>query len=304
MGTASDRRWRQRAALVPLVVLLLAGWLLACSSGDDPAGEGSAGPGPTGPTAADPPAEVVWAVGDGADGSREAKQVAGLIDESGVDRFLYLGDVYERGTPAEFESGYEPVYGRFDEIAEPTPGNHEWPLYAKGYGPYWKKVTGERQPDHYAFELGGWQLLSLNSEGPHDPESEQVAWLRRKVEAPGTCRLAFWHSPRYTAGTVHPERPDLEPFWSALVGKAAIVLTGHDHNMQRFEPIDGLTELIAGAGGHGHYPLAEDERLAFGNDTDYGALRLELQPGLASFRFVAADGRTLDSGTVPCEPLA
>jgi hypothetical protein len=59
---------------------------------------------------------------------------------------------------------------------------------------------------------------------------------------------------------------------------------------------------VAGAGGRGIYQIKPEERasLAFANDTDYGALRLSLKPGRADYRFVAVDGRTLDSGTVRC----
>jgi hypothetical protein len=60
-----------------------------------------------------------------------------MVSSHRVDRLLYLGDVYESGTAAEFESNYRPLYGRFDSIAAPTIGNHEWPNVATGYVPYW-----------------------------------------------------------------------------------------------------------------------------------------------------------------------
>ena len=43
-------------------------------------------------------AQTVWAVGDGADSDSQDDALAGRIQGSGVDRFLYLGDVYETGT--------------------------------------------------------------------------------------------------------------------------------------------------------------------------------------------------------------
>ncbi len=74
--------------------------------------------------------------------------------------------------------------------------------------------------------------------------------------------------------------------------------------MQRFEPMSGTTQFISGAGGHSHYGVHEDDaRLAFSNDTDYGALRLELARGAASWRFVTVDGETVDSGRLRCRPL-
>lgn len=282
--------------LVAIAALVLAGavaLLVATRIGGDDAPASGGVPGRA----------VVWAVGDGADGGTPAREVADLIAEDGLDRLLYLGDVYETGSAEEFETKYEPIYGRFADITEPTPGNHDWPSHEVGYDPYWAEVKEREQPSYYSFELAGWQILSLNSQDAHEPGSPQLRWLRGELSAPGTCRLAFWHSPRYSAGRgEHGDQPDVEPFWSALEGHTSVVVNAHDHNMQRFAPIRDITELVAGAGGNKLYPLApDDDRPAFANDTDFGALRLELGPGLARFRFVTADGRTLDEGTVPCE---
>jgi predicted phosphodiesterase len=245
---------------------------------------------------------VVWAVGDGADGKQPAKALARRIARGRPDRFLYLGDVYEHGTYKEFREHYHPVYGRFAKKTSATPGNHDWPRHRTGYDRYWKRITGRRPPRYYEFSLAGWQILSLNSEGPHEPGSAQVRWLERQVRSPGTCRLAFWHTPRYSAGTVHRDQAHIAPLWDALRGRAALVVNGHEHNLQRLKAIDGITELIAGAGGHRHYPVNHDDpRLAFADDRHYGALRLVLRPGRAGFAFIDRRGRRLDSGRVSCE---
>ena len=70
--------------------------------------------------------------------------------------------------------------------------------------------------------------------------------------------------------------------------------------MQRFKPIDGITEFVSGAGGAGLYALRADDRVAFADGREYGALRLVLTPGAADYAFVAADGRVLDHGTIRC----
>jgi acid phosphatase type 7 len=244
---------------------------------------------------------IVWAVGDGADGGDDAKALADRIAGSRVDLFLYLGDVYERGTASEFARNYAPVYGRFASKTAPTPGNHEWNRHAEGYDPYWQGVTGKDPPAFYSFSLAGWQILSLNSEDAHGPKSAQVRWLRRQLRSPGTCRLAFWHRPRYSAGTNHGDQDDVETLWSTLSGRARIVVNGHEHDMQRHEPRDGMIEFVSGAGGKSHYDLDFGyPGLAFGNDSDWGALRLELRPGTARFAFVTTAGSTLDSGTITC----
>jgi hypothetical protein len=70
--------------------------------------------------------------------------------------------------------------------------------------------------------------------------------------------------------------------------------------MQRLKPRDGIVEFVSGAGGHERHNAWADSRTAFVNDRDWGALRLRLEPGRATYRFVAVDGRTLDSGKVQC----
>jgi hypothetical protein len=257
-----------------------------------------------------PDRALLWAVGDGADGSAAARSVVSRMKRKRFDRVLYLGDVYGAGllsaalgdgSAADFDERYDPVYGAFAARTAPTPGNHEWPRRADGYEPYWREVHGSPPPAFYDFDVAGWRLLSLNSEAPHGEDSAQVRWLRTRLRAPGTCRLAFWHRPRYNAGR-HRDEPGVAALWNALRGHASIVVAGHDHNMQRFRPVGGIAQYVSGAGGHGRYPLRADRRLAFGNDSDYGALRIELSPGRARLAFVSADGRILDVSTVRCTP--
>jgi hypothetical protein len=158
-------------------------------------------------------------------------------------------------------------------------------------------------PSYYAREAGGWEILSMNSQVPHGAGSRQLRWLRARLRRPGTCRLAFWHRPRFSAGTVHGDQPDVAPFWRALAGHARLILGAHDHDSQRFRRRDGITQFVAGAGGRSLYPLRSDRRLAFGDARRPAALRLSLSPGVARFAFVASSGRVLDRGSARCRTL-
>lgn len=243
---------------------------------------------------------TVWAVGDGADGGAPARALARRIVAARPALFLYLGDVYETGSAAEFAAAYRPVYGALDRRTAPTPGNHEWDARATGYDPYWARALGGTLPPWYAVRIAGWQLLSLNSEAPHDTGDQQVRWLRRQLRGTATCRLAFWHRPRFNAG-LHGDQRDVAPLWDALSGKAVLVLNGHDHSSQRLHPSSGITELIAGGGGHLPYPVNPlDRRLAYAATGTPAALRLRLRPGRADVAFVDARGAVLDHTTVRC----
>jgi acid phosphatase type 7 len=242
----------------------------------------------------------VWAVGDGGNGTHEAKRLAAQIAKDRPKRVIYLGDVYEHGTADDFRARFATVYGALAARMEPTPGNHDWPAHATGYDPYWRNVKQRRVPHHYAFSLGGWRLLSLNSETPGD--SAQLAFARRELaRAKGNCVIAFWHRPRIDAGLHRDEAPAVDPLWRVVKGRAALVLSGHDHNLQRFRPIGGTEQLVVGAGGRERYNVDEgDSRLAWSDDRVDGALRMRLAPGIARLSFVAASGEVLDRTTVRC----
>jgi hypothetical protein len=96
------------------------------------------------------------------------------------------------------------------------------------------------------------------------------------------------------------------------VSGVEIVIAGHDHNYQRWEPLDaaggpdlsGTTQLVVGTGGHGIQTfVGEDERVEVSVDEKgaYGALRLELFPDSARFTFITIDSKTRDAGDIPCD---
>jgi predicted phosphodiesterase len=244
----------------------------------------------------------VWVLGDGGSRNTAARKLARMIRRARPDLFIYLGDVYPSGRAVDFRQAYAPLYGRLKRRTLATPGNHDWPNARRGYLPYWHHALGRPLPSYYATRAGGWRILSLNSELLGRAMRRQVRWLRRQVAAPGSCRLAFWHRPRFSAG-LHGDARDLDPLWRAAEGRVALVLSGHDHDMQQFKPQGGTTQLVSGAGGDSRYRLHRDPRLVFGNSSREGALRLSLQPGRASFAFVAS-GRVLHRGRVSCRPAS
>jgi Calcineurin-like phosphoesterase len=238
----------------------------------------------------------IWAVGD-ADPPRAAS-VARLIRRTDPDRILYLGDVYPRGKRDDFRRWAKPFGGLVNRMA-PTPGNHDWPEAREGYEPFWREVTGETPPTYYSFTAGGWEILSVN--GEHSEQRAVENWLRDRVKSGGDCRIAFWHRPRLTAGRHEGGDHRAEEYWEAIQGRARIIVNGHDHNMQRMRERDGIVEFVSGAGGRHLYSVNEnDPRLAFADDTHYGALRLQLSRGTARWRFVSAKGRALKSGVLRC----
>jgi len=91
------------------------------------------------------------------------EQTADLV--SGIPGTVFtLGDnVYENGTPDEFQNCYAPSWGRFSDRPRPAPGNHDYnTLAAAGYFGYFGAAAHPVE-GYYSYERGGWHILALNS---------------------------------------------------------------------------------------------------------------------------------------------
>ncbi len=255
---------------------------------------------------------VVAAVGDGAGGETSETNVTNVIAGWNPNLFLYLGDVYEKGTPTEFYNWYrgsDTFYGRFNPITNPTIGNHEYENgAAPGYFDYWDNI-----PHYYSYNVGGWHLISLDSTGQFAqtaPGTPQYQWLASDLNAnTQPCTLVYYHHPLYNIGE-EGETTSLAPIWSLLAQHSVdLVVNGHDHTYQRWTPLDGsgnpdatgVTEIITGTGGHALGVFTRNDSRVAASSLEFGALRLDLNQGGAGFQFVNTQGVTRDSGSIPCD---
>jgi hypothetical protein len=262
---------------------------------------------------------VFAATGDGASGRAQADQVVSLIDSWQPNLFAFLGDVYEKGTTTEFRNWYGPSgtsWGSFRPITNPVVGNHEYENgMAPGYFDYWDNID-----DYYSYDSHGWHFIALNSTSQFNqsnPGTGQYEWLAQDLAAnQSPCTVAYFHHPLLNIG---PEGNNtrFDPIWKLLADSGVdIVLTGHDHNYQRWTPVDrdyqpaagGITEFVAGAGGQGVRPfVTSDPRVVVAYDTSpqaLGALRFELNPAGAAFTYRNTSGATIDNGVIPCTGAA
>jgi hypothetical protein len=231
---------------------------------------------------------------------------------------LTLGDaVYPDGTASQFGDCYDPTWGRVLSRTRPTPGNHEYHTTdAKGYFGYFGDAAGDPAKGYYAYDLGTWRVYSLNSNceeiGGCDAGSAEVKWLNADLaENPAACVLAYWHHPRYSSGE-HGSQPSVDGLWDALYAAGAeIVLSGHDHDYERFapqsdkgepDPDAGLVEFVVGTGGFSHYPFGRILATSQAhNNTAYGVLELTLSASSWSSRFIPIAGKSYtDAATGTC----
>jgi hypothetical protein len=258
---------------------------------------------------------VVAAAGDGASGETNELNATNLIAGWNPNLFLYLGDVYEAGNVTEFYNWYGSganFYSRFRAITDPTIGNHEYTANkAPGYFDYWNNI-----PNYYSFNAGGWHFITLNSTSQYNQVAvgkPQYNWLVQDLAAnPNTCTIVYFHHPVFSIGP-QGSTASLAPIWSLLAqNNVSIVLSGHDHDYQRWTAMDGsgtpsatgVTQFVVGTGGHGAQNfVTTDSRMLVGygvSPNAIGALRLELSGKTAAFKFINTAGTTLDSGTVTC----
>ncbi|HEY3312201.1 MAG TPA: alkaline phosphatase family protein [Anaerolineales bacterium] len=271
------------------------------------------------PSAGNPPAPgaafVMAAIGDATGGETNAGKVADLIASYNPNLLLYLGDVYERGSQVEYLNWYGSqgsFFDRFRSITNPTIGNHEYLTQdAAGYFNYWGNI-----PNYYSFNAGGWHFVSLNSNVQRLPvgqDSAQYHWLATDLAAnAGACTIVYYHHPVFNIGP-EGQTVEMNDIWKLLADHhVTIVLNGHDHDYQRWQPLDGegqprstgITEFVAGAGGHGLQSFkTTDWRVAYSSDQNpkaFGALFFQLNQAGTTFSYRSVDGSLLDSGVIPC----
>ena len=265
------------------------------------------------PSASGDPTALLLAVGDIASCEVTADELVGELAARLPGTIALLGDIaYDRGSYDDFASCFDPTWGQLRGRLRPAPGNHEYETKeAAGYFAYFGAAAGDPSEGWHSYDLGTWHLIALNSNcgavsgGCEGNDSAELAWLVADLAAhPAQCTLAYWHHPRWSSG-LHGTNDMTDALWDALAATGAdVVLFGHDHDYERFEPIDGMRAFVVGTGGRSLYewpgaPLAQTEVRA--NDT-YGLLELTLGPTDYSWEFVPASGGTFtDSGSGTCQ---
>jgi hypothetical protein len=258
------------------------------------------------------------AVGDVASCASTADEATGALVATLPGTVALLGDIaYELGSDDDFAQCYDPAWGSFKSRTRPAPGNHEYGTPdAAGYFAYFGSLAGSGTRGYYSYNLGAWHVVALNSNclpaGGCEVGSPQERWLRNDLRrSHAKCTIAYWHHPRFSSGP-HGNDATVAPLWRALYdARAELVLSGHDHDYERFRPqtadgrLDpkrGIREIVVGTGGRSLYPLFRHTPNSWiGNDQTYGVLQLTLAPGRYSFQFLPVlDGRFTDSGSFRC----
>jgi len=263
------------------------------------------------------------------------RATSALVLRARPDVVLTLGDnQYDDSAYDKYRLSFAPTWGRLLPTMHPAIGNHEYATpEAAGYFRYFGRRAGAAGRGWYSLDIGRWHVVALNSECGHvggcGPGSPQEAWLRRDLAAhPAACTLAYWHEPRFSSGQ-HGDAQQMATIWNDLAtARADIVLSGHNHDYERFDGLGatpaatgadggtpsyqapapdpaGIREFVVGTGGEQlhhfrHAPLAGE---AVRSDDTYGVLLLRLRAASYSWRFAPAGGTSgtfTDAGSGTC----
>ena len=263
---------------------------------------------------------VVLAAGDIAKCNLEWDSQTGALLDNLPGTILGLGDnAYQTGSLQEFNDCYGPTWGRHKDRVYPVPGNHEYLTGgAEGYFTYFGDRATPLEPGcrkeckgYYSFDLGAWHIVALNSEIDNNPGSEQDLWLRADLAAhPNVCTLAYWHKPRWSSGD-HGSGASAPLFQAVYDYGVDVVLSGHDHDYERFAPQSpqgvleydrGVRQFVVGTGGDTHRGWESSAPNSEVKDPDtWGVLKLTLNPTSYDWEFIPIAGQTFtDSGSANC----
>jgi PKD repeat protein len=242
---------------------------------------------------------------------------ANLLDGISGTVFTTGDNVYESGTTTEWNTCYDPSWGRHKARTRPSLGDHD---HATGspateYFTYFGANAGDPSTGYYSYDLANWHIVVLNTEcalvGGCLAGSPEEAWLKADLAAhPSSCTLAYWHEPLFTSAN-SGGAPDARPFWDDLQAAGVeLVLNGDSHVYERFAPQNpdgrssatGIREFIVGTGGRSHASFGTPDANSQVRDaTSFGVVKLTLHATGYDWQFVPVAGSSFtDSGQAAC----
>jgi acid phosphatase type 7 len=242
------------------------------------------------------------------------KATTTMLDNLPTGTVFAAGDnAYLHGSAENYANCYAPYWGRHRDRTWPVPGNHDYETAgAAPYYAFFGEAAGLPGQGYWRRTLGTWTVVGLNSElGAGLPG--QIQWLKSELGNPANktpCTLAIWHRPLFSAG-VNADATDMRDTWQALYDLGVdVVVNGHEHLYQRFEPQDangnldfakGIRQFTVGTGGASIYNPAALRRNSAMVISYWGLARFTLREGAYDWEFIPIDkGGNTDFGTGQC----
>jgi acid phosphatase type 7 len=299
------------------------------------------------PTPSESRDPIIFFTGDlvSSDSLDRAQKVVALIRDlmaryPGVPMMVAsTGDNEQENQPTleDYQTNFGSTYGYFlkQGIFRPVRGNHDTQDAGHGlaYADYFASIIPARDFPiaagdlfyTYSYDWGSWHIVGLDQTVGDAVNQASLIFLKADLAThqEAVCQLVYWHVPTYSSGVFHGDAKELIALNQAEYEAGVdIQINGHDHNYQRFFPLDpsgarddnkGITTFIDGIGG-------EDDRkgksasqaqsasamyldsFPGGNGNHaIGVIQFVLHVTSADFSlFDANDGSMLDHGTIHC----
>jgi 3',5'-cyclic AMP phosphodiesterase CpdA len=205
------------------------------------------------------PAPGILAVGDFGVGGAEEREIGAAMRrfEAGhpADVLVTLGDNDYTESPEAFRRNWREAFGWHREAGVGVAGalgNHDVRVENGRYefGPL------DMPKARYRRSVGNVDLFILNSNRVNDA---QTSWLATALAAStAQWKIALLHHPAFTCGG-YRSHPGVVERWVPLFKDFGVdlVLSGHDHNYQRFAARAGVRYLVHGGGTTHLYPIEQ-----------------------------------------------
>jgi hypothetical protein len=242
-------------------------------------------------------------------GSPALGPLARLFDRFDGD-ILLAGDLaYPSGTMDDFRNCFEPSFGKFKSRMRASPGNHDYVGQRRSSRSLLRR-SAQRRPLE-ALQLPRGRVDGLHAELERAIRSPRpVPFVRTTMQqTPTRCTMAVMHHPFDSSGINGPT-PSLRDIWELMYNLGGdVVIAGHDHLYERHSPVNtdqrrddakGIRQFTVGTGGA---PLYSRVRGALNSElliSNYGVLRLKLDPALYEWQFMDMNGNILDHGLNVC----
>lgn len=194
------------------------------------------------------------AFGDTRTGHSVHRSIVEAIDREMVDFTVHTGDMVDRGGRAD-------QWTRFFQIERPllvdTPimpliGNHD--VSGRDYfRQYFLHSLWSNNQHYFVRDWGNLRVVGVDSGIECREGCSQYTFAERALAEGakrGQLMVMALHYPPYSSGE-HGSSSDVQGPISALARRHGVelVLTGHDHNYERTQPIDGTTYVVTGSSG-------------------------------------------------------
>lgn len=235
----------------------------------------------------------------GADETALSSAIRRWVAGRPFDALVTAGDnVYGEGSPDRFGEAWKRPFGWVRTAGVPviaSLGNHD--IETDGGAPEMRLF---RMPGPwYRERIGPVEFFVLDGNDLSD--ADQLDWLTAALSSStAPWKVLVFHQPVYSCGK-HGSTPAATRYLlPAIAGRGVdLVVNGHDHDYQRFAPIDGTTYVVTGAGAASLYQVGDcpegTPRPVAWNDLVHSFLYVSATAGRLIGTAVSVQGQVLDT---------